>query len=259
MASAADPGAAARDLTFAAGARLVAGRELGAYFDSPIAYIYAAVFLVLSGTTFMNSFFLEGVVDMSPYFEVLPFLLIPFLPAITMRSWAEEHAQGTVELLLTLPLRPLQLVAGKFAAALLYYLAVLAGSLPIVAMLLWLGGPDLGLIAAGYLGALFLGALFLAFGQFLSSLTHNQIVAFVLSGLLAFLLVFSGHVRVVEIVDGLAPDWQPGTWLADSISCLPHYEAFARGVVGFDHVLYFLLMSAFFLWMTQVGLRRLRY
>lgn len=244
---------------FAAGAGLVAGRELRAFFDSAIAYIYAAVFLVLSGTTFMNAFFLEGVVDMSPWFEVLPFLLIPFVPAITMRSWSEEHAQGTVELLLTLPLEPLQVVAGKYAAALLYFVVVVAGSLPIVVMLAWLGDPDLGLILSGYFGALLLGALFLASGQFLSSLTHNQIVAFVLAAMVAFLLVFSGHPQVVEILDGLAPAWQPGTWLAESVSCLPHYRAFAGGLVGLDHLLYFALLGAFFLWMTGVGLRRLKH
>ncbi len=244
---------------FAAGTRLVAGRELRAFFDSAIAYIYAAVFLVLSGTIFMNAFFLEGVVDMSPYFEVLPFLLIPFVPAITMRSWSEEHAQGTVELLLTLPLEPLQVVAGKYVAALVYFLVVIAGSLPIVVMLVWLGEPDLGMILAGYLGALLLGALFLAFGQFLSSLTHNQIVAFVLAAMTAFLLVFSGHPQVVEILDGLAPAWQPGTWLAESVSCLPHYQAFVGGLVGLDHLLYFALLCAFFLWMTRIGLQRLKY
>ena len=260
MASDAETGGRGRLLRdFASGARLVAGRELRAIFDSPIAYIYAGVFLVLSGTTFMNAFFLEGVVDMSPWFEVLPFLLIPFVPAITMRSWSEEHAQGTVELLLTLPLEPLQVVAGKYAAALLYYLVVIAGSLPIVVMLAWLGEPDLGMILAGYLGALLLGALFLAFGQFLSSLTHNQIVAFVLAAMTAFLLVFSGHPQAVEILDGLAPAWQPGTWLAESVSCLPHYQAFAGGLVGLDHLLYFVLLCAFFLWMTRIGLQRLKY
>jgi ABC-2 type transport system permease protein len=256
----AEPRARRVDLRpFVSGARLVAGRELHAYFDSPIAYIYAAVFLVLSGTVFMNAFFLEGVVDMSPYFDILPFLLIPFVPAITMRSWSEEHAQGTVELLLTLPLQPMQTVVGKYAAAVVYYLVVLCGSLPIVFMLLWLGEPDLGTILSAYLGAVFLGALFLALGQFLSSLTHNQIVAFVLSAMLAFLLVFSGHTQVVEILDGLAPGWQPGTWLADSVSCLPHYSAFADGLVGLDHGLYFVLLSAFFLWMTRVGLQRIKY
>ncbi len=242
-----------------AGIRLVARRELGAYFDSPIAYITAAVFLVLAGTSFMNSFFLQGVIDMTPFFETLPYLLIPFVPALTMRTWSEEHAQGTVELLLTLPLLPLQLVIGKYGAALLYFALILAGSLPIVGMLSWLGAPDLGLILSGYLGAFLLGALFLAFGQFLSSLTHNQIVAFALGALLACVLVFSGHPSVVEVIDGLAPTWQPGTVMADAISCLPHYEAFVGGLIGLDHLLYFLLLSAFFLWLTQVGLRRIQY
>ena len=127
--------------SFVAGTRVIAGRELGAYFDSPIAYIYVAVFLVLSCAVFMNSFFLESVVDMSAYFDVLPFLLIPFIPAITMRSWAEEHAQGTFELISTLPLLPMQLVIGKYAAAVLFYLLILVGTLPILFMLIWLGEP----------------------------------------------------------------------------------------------------------------------
>ena len=240
------------------GVRLVAGRELSAYFDSPIAYIYAAVFLVLSGSHFMNAFFLAGVVDMGPWFETLPFLLIPFVPAITMRAWAEEQAQGTVELLLTLPLRTGHVIVGKYLAAWLYYLLVLAGSLPIVAMLAWLGAPDAGQIACGYLGAAALGGLFLAFGQCLSSLTRNQIVAFVLAGLLAAVLVFTGYGPVVEVVDGLVPGWQLGSMLADTVSCLPHYRAFADGVVGLDHVLYFAGLSALFLWLTQAGLQRLR-
>ena len=241
------------------GVRLVAGRELAAYFDSAIAYIYAAVFLVVSGTSFMNAFFLAGAVDMTPWFETLPFLLIPFVPAITMRTWAEEHAQGTVELLLTLPLRAGHVVLGKYVAAWIYYALVLAGSLPIVAMLAWLGDIDVGLIACGYLGALSLGALFLAVGQFVSSLTRNQIVAFVLAGLLAALLVFSGYAPVVEILDGMAPAWQAGSALSAALSCLPHYQAFTGGLVGLDHVVYFAALSGLFLWLTQVGLRRIQH
>ena len=246
-------------MTLVDGVILVARRELRAYFDSPIAYITAAVFLVMAGTSFTNSFFLAGVIDMTPFFDTLPLLLIPFVPALTMRSWSEEHAQGTVELLLTLPLQPVQVVTGKYSAALLYYGLILAGSLPIVAMLLWLGEPDLGMIFCGYIGALLLGALFLAFGQFLSSLTHNQIVAFVLTALLASTLVFSGHPSVVEVLDGLAPGWQAGTAVSGAVSCLPPYEAFVSGLIGLDHTLYFVLMSAFFLWRTQVGLRRIQY
>ncbi|MBM3278516.1 MAG: ABC transporter permease [Candidatus Handelsmanbacteria bacterium] len=241
------------------GALVVCARELGAYFDSPIAYICAAVFLALSGTTFMNTFFLDGVVDMGPYFEVLPFLLIPFLPALSMRTWAEERAQHTFELLLTLPLRPSQLVLGKYLAALGFYLVVLAGSLPIPLMLCWLGDPDLGLILANYLGAASLGGLFLAFGVFVSCLTRNQIVAFVLAALLGFLFVFSGHEQVIEVLDGLSPSWQAGTWLAETVSALPHYQALGRGVVALADLAYFALLSAFFLWANEQVLRRGKY
>ena len=241
------------------GVRIVFDRELEAYFDSPIAYAYAAVFLVLSCTTFMNSFFLDGVVDMGPYFTALPFLLIPFVPAITMRAWAEERAQHTFELLMTLPLHSLQVVLGKYLAALCFYAIVLAGSLPIVLMLLFLGDPDLGRICASYLGALLLGAFFLSFGLFASGLTRDQIVAFVLSALLGFFFVLSGHEKVVEVLDGLAPAYQPGTWLYETISVLPHYEAFGHGVIAFTDLLYFALMSGFFVSMNYLSLQRSKY
>ena len=247
------------DQGFISGCRVIMMRETRAYVDSPIAYIYTTVFLVLSCTAFMNSFFLEGVVDMTAYFDALPFLLIPFAPAITMRAWAEEHAQNTFELLMTLPLNSLQIVVGKYVAAALFYLLVLSGSLPIVAMLAWLGEPDLGLILCGYFGAAFLGLLFLAFGLFLSGLTHNQIVAFVLTTLTGALFVLTGHDKVVEVVDGLAPSWQLGSWLYQSFSVLPHYQAFVSGVIGVGPLLYFVLMSAFFLWMNEVTLRRSKY
>jgi ABC-2 type transport system permease protein len=244
---------------FAAGTRIIFARELEAYFDSPIAYVYATVFLVLSCTTFMNAFFLKAVVDMSAYFEVLPFLLIPFIPAITMRSWAEERTQNTFELLMTLPLHSFQVVMGKYLAALCFYLTVLLGSLPIVIMLIWLGEPDMGVILTSYLGALLLGAFFLAFGLFASGLTRDQIVAFVLASLIGFLFVFSGHEKVVEVVDGLAPSWQPGTWLYESVSVLPHYEAFGRGLIDLADILYFALMSGFFVWMNQILIQRDKY
>ncbi len=244
---------------FIRGTRVVFARELAAYFDSPIAYIYAAVFLVLSCTTFMNSFFLEAVVDMSAYFAVLPFLLIPFIPAITMRTWAEEHAQHTFEMLMTLPLHSAQVVLGKYVAALAFYGMVLLGSLPIVIMLVFLGEPDLGLIAANYLGAFLLGAFFLSFGLFASGLTRDQIVAFVLATLLGFAFVLSGHEKVVEVLDGLAPALQVGTWLYESVSVLPHYQVFGRGVIALADLVYFALMSGFFIIMNHISLQRTRY
>jgi ABC-2 type transport system permease protein len=244
---------------FACGARTVFRRELEAYFDSTIAYVYASVFLGLAATIFMNSFFLNSLVDMGPYFATLPFLLIPLVPAITMRSWAEERAQNTFELLMTLPLTPIQLVLGKYLSACCFFALVLCGSFPIVLMLFWLGEPDGGLIFTSYLGALFLGALFLAFGQFVSSLTHDQIVAFILAALFGFVFVLSGHDKVVEVVDGLAPQAQIGTWLYESISVMPHYEAFGRGLISAADILYFGLLISFFIWMNALSLQRSKY
>ena len=234
-------------------------REIGAYFDSSIAYIYAAVFLLLSASMFMNDFFLKSVVDMSGYFHNLPYLLALFIPAITMRSWAEEVAQGTFELIMTLPVRSFEIVLGKYAAALLFYLAVLAGSLPIVGMLLWLGQPDLGLIVSSYVGAVFLGAFFLALGVFISALTREQIVAFVLGAFACALLVLSGEEKVVEVLDGLTPTWQAGTWLYESVSVLPHYDSFCRGVIELGDVVYFGLLSVFFLILNEITLKLSKY
>jgi ABC-2 type transport system permease protein len=246
-------------LEFIRGTRVIVSREMEAYFDAPIAYIYASVFLILSCSTFMNAFFLNGLVDMAPYFEVLPFLLIPFIPAITMRVWAEERAQNTYELLMTLPLQPLQIVLGKYLAAVIFYLIVLAGSLPIVVMLFYLGDPDPGLIVGSYVGSILLGALFLAFGLFVSALTRDQIIAFVLATMLGFILVFTGHPRVVEVIDGLLPAMGIGTLLYDAISIMPHYNAFNQGIIGFSHTAYFILMSVFFIWMNEISLKRNKY
>ena len=248
-----------RPHTLVSGTRVIVERELAAYFDSPIAYIYVGAFLVLSCAIFMNSFFLESVIDMSPYFEALPFLLIPFIPAMTMRSWAEEHAQGTFELISTLPLLSIQLVMGKYLAAIVFYALILLGSAPIPVMLLWLGEPDLGLIVAGYVGALFLGSFFLSFGLFVSGLTRNQIVAFVLATLLGCVFVLSGYPNVVEVIDGLAPSWQLGTWTSESLAALPHFKSFTEGIIGLESVLYFFLLSAFFIWMNETTLQRSKF
>ena len=243
---------------FLSGIAVIAGRELGAYFDSAIAYVYTAAFVVLANSIFMNEFFLTGTVNMTGFFDLLPLLLCFFLPAITMRLWAEERRQRTIELLLTLPITPLQAVLAKYLAALGLFALFLVGSLPIVVMLTVLGEPDLGLIASGYVGLVCFGGLFLAFGMLLSALSADQIVAFVLSTLAGFGFVLSGNVRVIEVLDGLAPSLAVGTLLYESISVMPHYDAFVRGVVELSSVGYFALLVALFLWLTAQLLARHR-
>jgi ABC-2 type transport system permease protein len=248
----------ARAVGLGAGARTVLARETGAYFGSPIAYVYTVAAIVLANSLFMNEFFLAGRLDMTPFFDRLPALSIFLLPAISMRAWAEDRKQRTFELYVTLPLTPLALVLGKLGAALVLYLVFLAGTLPIVLMLVALGSPDLGAIACGYLGAGLLGALFLAFGTLVSSLSSDQIVAFVLAALLGFVLVVTGDERVVAVLDGLAPALAAGSRLRDFVSALPHYETFVRGVLDLGAAAYFLGLSALFLWLEVNVVRRVR-
>jgi ABC-2 type transport system permease protein len=244
------------------GTLLIAQRELQAYFDSSIAYVYTIAFVILTNSIFMNEFFLTGSVDMGPFFDLLPLLLAFFLPAVTMRLWAEERRQRTIELLLTLPIRTIQAILGKYLAALGLYGLFLIGSLPIVLMLYVLGkrdgGVDAGLILAGYLGAVFLGGQLLAAGMFLSALSGDQIVAFVTSTLLGFFFVLTGNARVVSVLDGLWPSVQLGTLLYESVSVMPHYEAFVSGLVQASSIIYFTLMSALFLGLNGLVLRRVR-
>ncbi len=122
-------------------------------------------------------------------------------------------------------------------------------------MLFALGSPDPGLLVGGYLGAILLGALLLAFGLFCSSLTRDQIVAFVLAALFGFLFVLSGHPRVVEVLDGLHPGLEAGSLLRSSLSALPRFEAMAGGVLAFGDLAYFIAWTLFFLWLNLATLR----
>lgn len=240
------------------GTLVIARRELGAYFDSSIAYVYTIAFALLANAVFMNDFFLTGRVEMAGYFDLMPLLLAFFLPAITMRLWAEERKQRTVELLLTLPIRPMQAVLGKYVAALGLFGVFLLTSAPIVVMLGALGSPDLGAICAGYLGLLGFGAVFLSFGMLLSALSGDQIVAFVASTVVGFAFVLTGDERVVAILDGLFPDLGLGTAIYENVSILPHYDNFVRGVIELPSALYFGLVSFVFLWTCALVLERNR-
>ena len=240
------------------GTRVVFARELGATFDSAIAYVFLIAGLLLVTSLFMNEFFLTGRLDMTPFFDLLPPIFVFLLPAMTMRLWAEEQKTRTFEMLATLPLTPLQTTSGKYFAALVLYGIFLLGTLPIVLMLTILGEPDLGLIFSGYLGALFLGAMFLAFGTFVSALSSDQIVAFVLSTLIAFFFVFIGHEKVVSVLDGLAPALSLGSRAADSIGALPRYEAFVRGLVELSGVVYFVGNVVLFLWLSAYCVQKNR-
>lgn len=243
---------------FVRGSKIVFFRELTSIFDSPVAYVYFIAFSVVTAAMFMNSFFIKGVLDMTPYFDMLPVVSIIFIPALTMRVWAEEKRVMTFELLMTLPLTSAQTVIGKFLAVFIYYIVALFGSLPIVIMMNRLGAPDNGAIVSGYAGAVMLGALLLSLGVFMSSVTNSQIVAFVLTAFAAFLFVFTGNDLVVSVLDGLAPSLQFGTILYENISLIPRFESFVGGLISLSDCFYFIALSAVFLYMNIVVVDRSR-
>jgi ABC-2 type transport system permease protein len=220
-------------------------RELAAYFNSPIAYIFIIVFLVLNAGLFMTPFFLQGQADMRGLFSNLPLFLIFFIPAISMRLWAEDKRSGTFELLMTLPLRAADVMAGKYLAALVFYLIALAGTLPIPIMLGLLGNPDGGAIVAGYLGAILIGALYLSVGIFVSGLVRDQITAFILGMIVCFFFFLVGIGPVAATVDGWVSGL--GSFMQQAFGLLPHYESMQRGVILLADVAYFIILSGVFL------------
>lgn len=234
-------------------------RELKAYFNSSIAYIFAVVFLLLTCGMFMNDFFLASVADMGAYFAPLPYLMLLFIPAIAMRLWAEERKDNTYELLVTLPIRRIELILGKYCASFVFFLITLAGTAPIVVMLYVLGQPDGGKIFTSYLGAVLLGALYLAVSCLLSSVSRDQIVAYLTSVLVLSLYYVSGNEMVASVLDGLWPSVQFGSFLRDSFSAVPHYEAFTRGMIDFQSIVYFLSIVVIALVMNDLVLRRERH
>ena len=227
-------------------------RELSSYFNSAIAYIFLMVFAVFANGFFMLQFFQTGKADMRPFFNSLPFVLNIFIPAITMRLWAEEKRTSTYELLLTLPMRPGQLVLGKFFASLAFYLIALVSTITLPLMIFWVGHPDMGPIFGGYIGALLMGALFLSAGIFISGLCKDQIVAFVLAAITSFALFFSGSDFFATMVDG----WLPGvgTFIRYNFGMVSHSASFSKGVIDLKDILYFVVMAGIFLFLNGLSL-----
>ena len=220
-------------------------RELFSYFNSPIAYIFIVVFVMLVNAMFMSQFFLIGNADMRSFFSFFPIILCVFIPAITMRLWAEEKRGNTFELLLTFPMKTYKLVLGKFAAGLVFYLLTLMGTLLVPVMLFLIGKPDIGPIIGGYLGTFFIGAFFLSVGIFVSGLCKDQIVSFIIAMIACFFFYLSGLDFMASLIDG----WLPGvgSFLKINFGMTRHFESFQRGVIDNRDILYFIIMTVVFL------------
>lgn len=211
----------------------IAKKEFLSYFNSPIAYVFITVYLSLSSWLFFRSFFLMNQAEMRSFFSLLPWTFLFFIPAVTMRLWAEERKLGTFELLMSLPVQTFESVLGKFLASFAFVAVALALSFPIPAAVAYLGDPDWGPILGGYLGSLFLAAAYLAVGCFLSSITENQIVAFILSVVALFFLYILGD----EIVLSALPSTLIS--IADFLGFSGHYHNIGRGLLDSRDVIYF--------------------
>ncbi len=230
----------------------VARREVASYFDHPSAYILVVAFLGLGLFLTFRTIYAAGIATLRPFFDLLPWLFAVFIPAMTMRTLAEERRSGTLEWLLAHPLREVEVVLGKFIGNWIFVLGALVGTIPTAFGLLKVSEADGGIMMAQYIGAVLLGAQGVAIGLWASSLTRNQITAFITSASVSFTLVFIGTpVVLIGLPPSLAVD-------VSNLSVLGHFDNVARGVVDLRDVIYFLSTAGLFLFMAVGHLTRER-
>jgi len=227
-------------------------RELAAYFTTPIAYVFLVIFLFLSGifTFYIGDFFDREQADLQPFFQFHPWLYLFLIPALSMRLWAEERKSGTIELLLTLPISMWQAVLGKFLATWAF-----TGIALLLTFGLWitvniLGNPDNGVIFASYIGSWFMAGAYLAIGAFVSSVTRNQVIAFVVTAVVCMVFVMSGFPLVLDFFTGWLPERLVET--ISSLSFLTHFNSITKGVIDLRDVIFFGSLIIFFLFLNAV-------
>jgi ABC-2 type transport system permease protein len=219
-------------------------KEFISYFNSPIAYIFIAVFLIVGNWLFFQNFFLYQQASMRNFLSLLPWIFLFLAPALTMRLWAEERKSGTAEFLFTLPLTDWQAALAKFFGALAFVAVALLATITVPITVMSLGQVDLGPVIGGYLGALFLAGSYLAIGLFTSAITKNQIVAFIIGLAVCFGFFIIGY----EFIIMTAPNW-----LAPTLSFIGlgnHFENVARGVIDTKDIIYYLSFIFLFLWLN---------
>lgn len=223
-------------------------REFASFFATPVAYVFIAIFLILSGifAFFIGSLYERGQADLLPFFNFHPWLYLFLVPAIAMRTWSEERKSGSIELLMTLPISTLQAMLGKFLAAWAVLGLSLLLTFPLWLTVNYLGSPDNGIIIAAYIGSWLMAGAFLSIGICMSALTKNQVIAFILAVVVCFIFVVSGSGIVLDAFKGWAPSIVLDT--IASFSFLSHFESMAKGVIALNDVGYFLILMAIWLY-----------
>jgi ABC-2 type transport system permease protein len=226
------------------GALHISGREFRGYFVSPVAYIVISVFLAVTGWFFFSTFFLYGQANLRNFFSLLPITFAFIVPAVTMRLFSEEMNTGSYELLLTMPVSSADIVLGKFLGALAFVAVMLLPTFVYAVVISFLGQLDWGPVIGGYVGAIFLGGAFSAVGLFTSSLTRNQIVAFIIGMAVCLALTLVDRMlfflprSALGVLQFLGADY--------------HFRNIAKGVIDSRDILYFL--SVCFVMLYGAGL-----
>ncbi len=230
---------------------IIARRELGGYFATPVATVFIVIFLILQGALTFNlgDFFDRGQADLNPFFTFIPWVFLLLVPAITMRLWAEERRLGTIELLLTLPITQAQAVLGKFLAAWAFCAIALLLTFPFVITVNILGSPDNGVIVSGYVGSLLLAGAFLSVGAALSAVTKNQVIAFVLAVAVCFVFAVASYSVVTDFLSRNTPVLAD---IARRIAIIDRFQDFTRGVVSVRDLIYFASFIGFWLFVNAV-------
>jgi len=223
-------------------------REFKAYFDSPVAYVFLVAFLVLTGfLTFGVTMFYEmRQADLGPFFMWHPWVYLLLVPAATMGTWAEERRNGTIELLLTLPVTLVESLVGKFLAAWAFIAVGLALTFPVVITTVWLGNPDTGAILSGYFGSLLLAGACVSIGVFASALSRSQVIGFVAALGICLALLLIGFDPFINAIAGWGVPMRLVEALA-SCSLLSHFDALRRGVIDLRDVVYYAGVMIFML------------
>ena len=225
---------------------IILKKELKHIFLSPIAYIFSAIFLAVSGIYFFSRFFIISQNDMRDYFSVLPIILSLIIPPITMGLLSSEFSSGSYELIITQSVSTLEIIIGKFLSSVIFMLFALLPTIMYPITLLFLGRLDLGPVIGGYIGSVFLISALCAIGIFASSITKNQIIALIVA--LAITIFFNVFLKLISL---LFPSL---TNVMDFISGDYHFNSIARGVLDLRDIIYFLSITTVFLYLSNIAL-----
>lgn len=232
-------------------------REFAGYFRTPVAYVFLVVFLVAASGLgfFVGRFFDSNSASLERFFAFHPWIFLFLVPAVGMRLWAEERRSGTIELLFTLPLTPVQAVLGKFLAGWLFLALAILLTFPLALTVAYLGAPDWGVLVASYAGSILLAGTCLAIASLMSALTKNQVVAFVLGVAVCLGFVLVGFSLLSDLLNG----WGLPVPLVSAIAnfgFIPHFDAITRGLLDLRSVVYFLSLTGFALFLNVLALER---